>query len=83
MKITVKTAGTLGRFLPPGSAGNLADIEVSDDATPVDVIRQLGMPEDGAYLVILNGATVPKTERAARRLSEHDKLSIMPPLKGG
>ena len=83
MKITVKTAGTLGRFLPPGRQGNLADIEVAADATPMDVVRQLGMPEDGSYLIILNGATVPKAERPTHRLADGDKLSIMPPLKGG
>ncbi len=83
MNITVKTAGSLGRFLPDGSAGNTAEIEVAAAATPADVIRQLTMPEDGSYLVILNGATVPKAERATRTLAEGDKLSIMPPLKGG
>ena len=83
MKITVKTAGTLGRFLPPGTLGKQADIEVAAEATPMDVVKQLGMPEDGSYLVILNGATVPKAERLTRRLAEGDKLSIMPPLKGG
>ena len=83
MKITVKTAGTLGRFLPPGNRGNLADIEVAAGTTPMDVVKQLGMPEDGSYLVILNGATVPRAERLTRRLAEGDKLSIMPPLKGG
>ncbi len=83
MKIKVKTAGSLGRFLPEGSEGNLAEIEVTAGATPMDVIRQLAMPGDGTYLVILNGTTVPKAERASQMLAEGDKLSIMPPLKGG
>ncbi len=83
MQITVKTGGRLGRFLPPGSAQNQGSVEVSPGATPSDVIRQLGMPEDGAYLVILNGTSVPKTERASQTLAENDLLAIMPPLKGG
>ena len=83
MKITVKTAGNLGKYLPAGSARNLAELEVTDGMTPVDVIKLLGMPEDGSYLVVLNGASVPKAERASRRLAEDDSLAIMPPLKGG
>jgi sulfur carrier protein ThiS len=83
MKITVKTAGTLGRVLPAGSGRNAADLEVSDGTTPADIIRQLGMPEDGSYLVVLNGAAVPKAERTTCRLADNDDLAIMPPLKGG
>ena len=83
MKITVKTAGLLGKYLPAGSARNRAELEVSDRVTPADVMRQLGMPLDGNYLVALNGEVVPRDERTTRTLSENDHLSVMPPLKGG
>ena len=83
MRISVKTGGLLGKYLPPGSAENLAEVEVADGATPLEVIAQLGMPGDGSYLVILNGTALPKAERGERQLAEGDKLSIMPPLKGG
>lgn len=82
MKITVKTAGNLGKYLPAGSSGNLARLEVADGATPADVMSQLGLPE-GSYLVILNGSSVPKAERASLELADNDNLAIMPPLKGG
>ncbi len=82
MKITVKTAGNLGKYLPAGSTGNLAKLEVAEGATPADVMSQLGLPE-GSYLVILNGSSVPKAERASRQLADNDNLAIMPPLKGG
>ena len=83
MKITVKTAGHLGRYLPPGGAKNIGEIEVDADATPSAVMQQLGMPSDGSYLVILNGSSVPRAERGERRLAANDTLAIMPPLKGG
>ena len=38
---------------------------------------------EGSYLVILNGSSVPKAERASLRLADNDNLAIMPPLKGG
>jgi sulfur carrier protein ThiS len=82
MKITVKTAGNLGKYLPAGSSGNLAELQVAEGATPADVMSRLGLAE-GSYLVVLNGSSVPKAERATRQLAENDKLAIMPPLKGG
>ena len=83
MKISLKTAGLLGRYLPPGSAANSADLDVAQGATPIDVIKQLGMPLDGRYLVVLNGTSIPQGERSRRTLVESDNLVIMPPLKGG
>ena len=83
MKISFKTASSLAKYLPAGSVGNRAQLEVADGATPADVIRQLGMPEGTSYLVVLNGANVTKAERASRVLAADDNLAIMPPLKGG
>lgn len=83
MKITVKTAGLLGKYLPPGHSTNQAEIDVPDETTPDGVIEHLGMPAEANYLVALNGTVVPKAQRGQRMLSENDKLSIMPPLKGG
>lgn len=83
MKITVITAGLLGKYLPAGSARNRAELKVAEKATPMDVMRQLGMPLDGNYLVALNGEVVLRGERSTRTLNENDQLSVMPPLKGG
>lgn len=83
MKVNFKTAGLLVRYLPPGSGQKTAQLDLDEGATPMDVIKRLGMPEGGSYLVILNGASVPRAERLTRRLAENDNLSIMPPLKGG
>ena len=83
MKIQVRSAGMLAKYLPAGSIKNVAELEVPEAATPLDVIKQLGMPLDGQYFVALNGELVPKNERGHRTLTTNDKLSIMPPLKGG
>ena len=83
MRIRVKTTGLLGRYLPPGSGRNSAELDVVEGSTPADVMRQLGMPMDENYLVSLNGTVVPRDQRASQILSPDDRLSIMPPLKGG
>ena len=74
MRVSIKTGGLLGKHLPPGSDGNRADIEVPDGATPLEVIAQLGMPEDWTYLVIHNGAAVPKAERGTLR--DHNRFPV-------
>ena len=83
MKIRVKTSGLLGRYLPPGSAPNAAELEIEEGTTPRDVMQLLGLPAEDSYLVILNGSTVPQAERKSRKLAADDRLAIMPPLKGG
>ena len=83
MKIRVRSAGVLAKYLPAGSINNVTELDLAEAATPLDVIKQLGIPTDGQYLVLLNGELVPKNERERRVLAANDKLSIMPPLKGG
>ena len=83
MRITVKTAGLLGQHLPPGSERNRAVLDIAEDASPIDVMRLLGMPEEDSYLIMLNEEVVPTAKRPETKLSENDELGIFPPLKGG
>ncbi len=83
MRIQFKTGGLFVEHLPAGSTGSTAELEVSEGATPMDVMRQLGMPTDENFLVSLNGEVVVISERDTRVLAENDHLAIMPPLKGG
>ena len=83
MKIQFKTGGQLVEYLPRGSSGNMAELEVADGTTPADVMRQLNLPTEENYLISLNGEVVVISERNTRKLAENDRLAIMPPLKGG
>ncbi len=83
IRIQIKTGGLLGEYLPAGSARNTAEIEVDENATPLDVMKQLGIPMEDNYLVSLNGTVVTRKERSSQPIAENDRLVIMPPLKGG
>ena len=83
MNILVRTAGLLGRYLPAGSTGNEARLEVDTGSTPLDIMRRLELPEDERYLIMLNGRVVPAAQRPSVKLSDGDDLGIFPPLKGG
>ena len=83
MKIHFKTGGLFVEHLPADSDGNTAELDVAEGATPIDVMRQLGMPLEENYLVSLNGEVVVISERDTKVLAEGDRLAVMPPLKGG
>ena len=79
----VRTAGLLGRYLPAGSTGNEARLEVDSQSTPLDIMRRLELPEGDRYLIMLNGRVVPAAQRPTIQLSDGDYIGIFPPLKGG
>ena len=83
MKITLKTSRPLAKYLPSGATGNRAELKLDDGATALDVVARLGMPPETNYLITLNGAIVPMSQRETTTLSDDDELSILPPLKGG
>ena len=83
IQIKVKATGLLTKHLPARTQGDEAMVVVPDGATAIDVMRQLGIPPEGSYLLVLNGAVLPVAERPSTRLAENDSLAIMPPLKGG
>lgn len=83
MKVTVKLYALLGKYLPPGSANNEADIEVDNGATPGTVMARLSLPPEHCHLVLVNGVFVPPGERDTRELADGDALAIWPPVAGG
>ena len=84
MRVSVKASGLYAKSLPSeGREGNVAPLDIAEGTTALDVLDRLGLARDGSYLMILNGQTLPKSERGERALDEDDLLAIMPPLKGG
>lgn len=83
MKITLKLFATLTDYLPPGSKGNIAELELVDHKALGELISELKLPEKLVHLVLINGAYVAPDARADHRLSDGDTLAIWPPIAGG
>lgn len=83
MKVTLRTGGLLGDYLPPGSGDDETTLDVKAGATPVEVMKQLKFPLEDFYLIILNDEVVPQENWGTVVLDENDVLGIFPPLKGG
>lgn len=83
MQISLKTSGLLKKYLPDGTDGNTASITVPDGSNINGVLKHLGAPVDGNYLIVVNGESVPPSKRGDLIVSDGDNVSLMPPLKGG
>ena len=71
------------KYLPAGASGNTAELQLQDGTTALQLVARLGMPAETNYLITLNGAIVPMSQRESTALSDKDELAILPPLKGG
>ncbi|MGI9407134.1 MAG: sulfur carrier protein ThiS [Hyphomicrobiaceae bacterium] len=81
MKIHVETTDELSSLLP--GSGEETTLELRDSASPHDALAALGISKDDKYLLVVNGAVVPRAERDELIMNDGDTLQILPPLKGG
>jgi molybdopterin synthase sulfur carrier subunit len=79
VKIQVRLFANLADYLPAGSRGSHASVEVPEGVTVGDLVRRLGIPGDLPHLCLVNGAEAD----AGRRLSRGDSVDLIPPLAGG
>ncbi len=80
MKIEVRLFASLRCYLPAGSDGTKAQLDMPDGTRLREVIEQLAIPPQLAQLVMVNGEHVSDRERA---LTDGAVLSIFPPVAGG
>jgi hypothetical protein len=83
MRITLKLFASLGQFLPAGARANAVQVEVPDDASAHEVLRQFGVPIDQVHLVLLNGVYLDADARDRSLIKSDDALAAWPPVAGG
>jgi molybdopterin converting factor small subunit len=79
LKVEVCLTATLAVYLPPGTRGDSAVLDVPPGATVADVLRRLKIPPDLDALTVING----RDASPEQALAEGDILSVFPPLAGG
>jgi molybdopterin converting factor small subunit len=82
MKIVFKLYASLSNYLPPEADGNVVEIEVDDNASPIQIMTRHKVPAVHIHLVLVNGVWIPPEDRD-NPLSEGDELAVWPPVAGG
>ncbi len=79
MHVTVRLHATLKKFLPPGSNGNAAALELPEGATVADAIDRLGIPPGHAKMMVSGDEYLELTTV----LRDGQEINLFPPLAGG
>lgn len=84
MKITLKLFASLTDYLPPAvKYTNMVEMDVVANASIMQVIEPMALPEKMVHLVLVNGSYVAPEHRHSTLLKEGDVLAIWPPIAGG
>ncbi|MFQ5833599.1 MAG: MoaD/ThiS family protein [Candidatus Thorarchaeota archaeon] len=80
MKVNVKLYATLQKLAPPEvEIGEAFAVEI-DGSTILDLLKQLGIEEEQARIVMLNGIRV---NDMSQELESDDLVVMFPPIGGG
>jgi molybdopterin converting factor small subunit len=79
VKVNVVCFGAMRDFLPAGTVGNRAAVEVAEGARVGDLIAALGAPVTLVHAVLVDGSH----EGAERVLHDGAEVTLMPPFTGG
>ena len=83
MQVNVKLFGALREYLPTGSGFNNCRLTTTEHSLLSDVLQLLPIPDNKAYLVILNDEKINRQNYDSTQLNENDEVVLLPPIKGG
>ncbi len=79
MIVSIKLFATLRKFLPENAVNKTATLELGDQATASDIIKQLDIPDGHIHLILIDG----KHSAEDTPLTDGAVVSFFPPIAGG
>jgi molybdopterin synthase sulfur carrier subunit len=79
LSVRVRLIADLRGYLPADAQDGVCTLSFAPGAAVRDVLARLGLPEPGAYVVLLNG----RDARLDDLLREGDQVAAFPRLAGG
>lgn len=79
MKVRVKLIATYIEHLPPGTNGNITEVDVTDGTTVREILTPFGIPLDDSSVIVVNGLTVPLDSP----VNEGDTIAAFSAIAGG
>ena len=83
MDVSVTLFGGLRHFLPAGSSFNKCRISLDEGSHLDALLRQLPIPPEKSYIVIINDVKVAREDYADTTIERDDEVVLLPPIKGG
>lgn len=79
MQVRVRVYATLRQYLSNVASGVSLEVEVPEEATLEDLMRQLNLPREEVKVAYVNARAQPWSYR----LKAGDDVGIFPPIGGG
>lgn len=79
MKASVTCFGAVRDYLPAGTAGNRAEVELAEAATAGDLVDRLGAPRRLIFSLLVDGTRADLDAV----LQDGSEVTLMPPFSGG
>jgi sulfur carrier protein ThiS len=79
MKVRVKLIATYREHLPPGTQGNMAEVDVAEGSTVREILTPFGIPLDDSSVIVVNGLSVPLDSS----VNEGDTVAAFSAIAGG
>ena len=77
--VEVKLFATLRRQFPDLKVGEAMSVELPEDATVAQLVKELGLPEEQVKVVFVNGIV----QKGDHGLMDGDEVGVFPPVGGG
>ena len=77
--VEVKLFATLRRQFPDLKVGEAMSVELPEDATVAQLMKELGLPEEQVKVVFVNGIV----QKGDHGLMDGDEVGVFPPVGGG
>lgn len=80
MIVEVRLFAGLNRYVKNTKTGEPFSVTLDDDMTPEGLLKNLGIPREQAFVVMVNGQS---TSFSSTILKDGDRIGIFPPIGGG
>jgi molybdopterin converting factor small subunit len=79
MNVQLKFLATYRKYLPIETSGYINEIEISQDASILELLTNLNIPINKECIVLING----KTPEENQVLFDGDEICLFPAMAGG
>jgi molybdopterin converting factor small subunit len=79
MKVELKLFATFRQYLPPGTVGSAATVEIAAGTRVADLLSRFGVPHQASTMILVNG----RSAGLERVLEENDVVAVFPAMAGG